>query len=200
MGLPNVIGIYLAAGESRRMGRSKLSIPLPDGMVLGGYGLRRALSAGLTRTLVVTGPTHPLAWLPNHVERIHCSDAPEGMARSIRCGVKAAKAYDPDAVLIMLADQPWIQSDMIDQLILTYEMDRGLDYVAYSDEGVSKPPVLFDRRMFDPLERLDGDQGARSILQASGWHGKLLTAPNSEAFLDIDTEEEFLAFLTSKGG
>ncbi|WP_248925146.1 nucleotidyltransferase family protein [Paenibacillus hamazuiensis] len=60
----NVIGIYLAAGQSSRMGTAKLSLELPDGRRLGTLALAEALLSRLAGIVAVTRPGQRLDWWP----------------------------------------------------------------------------------------------------------------------------------------
>lgn len=73
-------------------------------------------------------------------------------------------------------------------------------FIAAEYEGILRPPVLFDSSMFPELLRLEGDAGARKIIQgkgsgqgmAFGWH-------DATSFLDIDTQDDYTSISCGKG-
>ncbi|CAM2901045.1 nucleotidyltransferase family protein [Paenibacillus sediminis] len=190
----NVAGLILAAGKSSRMGKDKLSIRLSNGRCIGEYAVREALRSSLDHIYVVTkGIEHPIWLISLHNDMedaskltiVPCAEAERGMAFSIRGGMKRVLSEQADAVMIILADQPHINAQMIDQIIQSYMRDSKLDFVAASDNDVAKPPVLFPKHMYKSLMVLEGDQGARKLLQSSHFHGRLINFP-AHYFVDVD--------------
>lgn len=60
---PYLIGVFLAAGKSRRMGQNKLALPL-KGENIGSLSLKTALSSRLDHVLVVERTEHAsLEWI-----------------------------------------------------------------------------------------------------------------------------------------
>lgn len=59
-----VVGVYLAAGSSRRMGTAKQSLEMAEGVRLGGVALLKALHSELHSVVVVVRVGDPLDWLP----------------------------------------------------------------------------------------------------------------------------------------
>ena len=66
-----VIGIYLAAGDSRRMGTNKLLLDI-GGIPLGSLALQAALESKVHQVLVITKRDDRLTWIVPHLfkERI----------------------------------------------------------------------------------------------------------------------------------
>ncbi|MFK7696245.1 NTP transferase domain-containing protein [Paenibacillus sp. HJGM_3] len=102
--------------------------------------------------------------------------------------------------MILLADQPLITAEMLNQLLDRFnaglESDEGLRYVASASGNVLSPPMLFSREAFPDLLRLKGDSGAKPIL-----HGMTgITVEHQEAALlcDIDCRAEYEAYVCFK--
>ena len=113
----------------------------------------------------------------------------EGMASSIRTGLKAAalESAGPDSVVIMLCDQPLITADRLDQLVKLHHSEaRGI--VASEYAGTLGVPALFCRRYYRALNSLEGDQGARKIIVKHGNDVARIELP--EAALDVDRLED----------
>ncbi|MDF2960826.1 MAG: xanthine dehydrogenase [Paenibacillus sp.] len=114
-----------------------------------------------------------------------------GMAHSLHAGLDAAVEREaPDAIIVLLADQPFIHERMINRLIETFEADLTLDYVASGDQGIPKPPVLLASSMFGALRKLQGDEGARKLLMKPGFRGLVLEEQDPWCFADLDTPED----------
>jgi molybdenum cofactor cytidylyltransferase len=87
--------------------------------------------------------------------------ADKGMAASIITGVQAS--LNSSGWLIALADMPWIKTQTIQ--ILLQELSKGASLVAPFYKGQRGHPVGFSSQWLDQLMQLQGDAGARAILQ-----------------------------------
>ncbi len=192
----NIIGIYLAAGESRRMGRDKRYLPYRQ-LPLGSLALNEALQSELSQVIVVTRKEDSLDWLqcksPGKWSRVDCLRASEGQGFSIQCGLKKAIKAKADAVMILLADQPFINREVINSLIDSYKKDPGCFYIAAGMRQIPMPPVLFSSECFPYLQKLKGDQGARKIIRGELFtKGKIIEFHEPLLFFDVDTEEDYV--------
>ncbi|MCM3125247.1 MULTISPECIES: NTP transferase domain-containing protein [Bacillaceae] len=191
----NIIGIYLAAGESKRMGRDKRYLPYHQ-LPLGSVALNEALESHLDHTIVVTRTEDSLDWLkcktlPIKWSRMDCLRANDGQGLSIQCGLKKAIEAKADAVMILLADQPFINREVINILIDSYKKEPGCFYIAAGKRQIPMPPVLFSSECFPYLQKLKGDQGARKILRGELFNkGKIIDFHDPLLFFDVDTEED----------
>jgi molybdenum cofactor cytidylyltransferase len=154
---------------------------------------RMALAARCAPVFVVVGAeagavTREIEDLP--IEVVENAHWTEGIGGSIRAGVAAAAAAQspPDAVLIMLADQPAVTAALLDQLVAASEAaPAGL--VACEYAGTLGVPALFARRHFDALCRLSGDRGGKALLAA---HAEAVSrVPFAPAAIDLDTPEDY---------
>ncbi len=183
---PFISAVVLAAGASTRMGRPKLALP-----VRGVPMIRRAAQAALgsrCREVIVVLGTHAGVYRPLldglDVRIVENPDPAEGMGSSIRVGVGTI-APDAAGAVILLADQPFVTSEMIDRLIETAATEQRR-IVASAYRGTVGPPVYFQRALFLELLVLEGDRGARSVIEAHPTEG--LALPLDEALVaDIDT-------------
>ncbi|MGE6257714.1 nucleotidyltransferase family protein [Heyndrickxia sporothermodurans] len=191
-----IISVYLAAGQSKRMGSHKLSLPLGT-VCLGSVALKTILQTDIDFTIVVTNPLDELTWISPSLEEdkrwctISCPDAWKGQAYSLRFGVEQAMLLQADAVIICLADQPFITINIINQLILTYRSNQNLEIVAAGFENIPRPPILFSKRIFSKLLLLEGDKGARELLK-SNRQLATLAFHNPLSFFDIDNKRDYI--------
>jgi len=180
------------------MGRPKLSLELSAGNSLGGAALTQLASCGLDPLVVVVRADDPLDWLPEPPAGApawrteSCFTSSLGLSFSLRCGLNAVLPHRPDAVLVALADQPFIRAEDVRRLVEAMEREPGLHYAASGNGGAAMPPSLFSKAAFPALERLDGDQGARTIFGSSEFKGVVLDMERPGFFADADTEADFL--------
>ncbi len=190
----NIIGIYLAAGESKRMGMDKRYLPYHQ-LPLGSIALNEALESQLNHTIVVTRTEDSLDWhqckSSEKWSRVDCLRASDGQGFSIQCGLKKAIKAKADAVMILLADQPFIKREVINILIDSYKKEPGCFFIAAGKRQIPMPPVLFSSQCFPYLQKLQGDQGARKIIRGKLFNkGKIIDFHDPLLFFDVDTEED----------
>ncbi len=190
VGEPSVSAILLAAGGSTRMGRPKLALP-----VAGTPMIRRAVQAALSSTcrevIVVLG-MHAEIYGPLldglAVRIVENPDPEEGMGSSIRVGVEAVSP-DAQGLVLLLADQPFVTAEVIDRLIETALADHRR-IVASAYHNTVGPPAYFHRALFLDLLTLEGDRGARSVIEAYPKEGVALPLPEGIA-VDIDSPSDY---------
>ncbi len=172
-----IAGIVLAAGLSRRMGQAKVLLAL-EGRPVVRHVAERLLAAGLAPVIVVAGTEHLAigAALAGLAVELVVNPHPEtGQASSIRVGIGALPPAT-QAALIALGDQPFVTREII--LVLLAALERtGKAIIAPRYREGRGNPVLFAREVFPELERLSGDQGARSVVERD---------PSRVALVDLD--------------
>jgi molybdenum cofactor cytidylyltransferase len=120
-----------------------------------------------------------------------------GQASSLRAGLRTVRA-DAAAVVFVLGDQPLQSSTVITGVIEAYRAGAGPIVVPRYRDGRGNP-VLFDRSLFDQLEALEGDQGARPLLRDQPHLVHEVAFPDRLMPLDIDTWEDYRAVLRAAG-
>ena len=172
--------IILAAGASRRLGSPKQLIRLGAETLLE-RTVRVALEAGLHPVYGVVAPDLLLDPVPPGMILVVNHQAAEGMAASIRAGLRALQSGgqpSPGAV-ILACDQPAVTAAHLQALA------QGLnDVVASRYAGRQGVPAYFPARVFAELLSLQGDLGARDLLQTATAVDLPLGA------LDVDTVED----------
>jgi molybdenum cofactor cytidylyltransferase len=191
--MPTIGLILLAAGGSTRLGTPKQLLQY-DGKTL----LRRAAETALTSTCrpiqVVLGASAeqcvlelrdlPLSTVVNEAWV-------EGMGSSLRLGLEtllSASPAPPDAVIVMLCDQPLLTVGILDALAEAYATISS-PIIASQYGEVSGVPALFDRSLFPELLHLSGAQGAKQII---GRHAdQMHQVPFPDGAVDIDTAADY---------
>lgn len=195
-----IVGVYLAAGKSTRMGTNKLALPL-SGTTLGSKALLTAIQSELDHVIVLESSIAPLnTWidpsLENNQEKwsvVRCDAADLGQSHSIVCGVKKAAEIGADGIVIMLADQPFLSVSLINGLVSAFRNEtKRLMFVASNFNNDIHPPILFSKQCFPFLMKLNGDTGAKKLIK-SGYLGEGLSIAHDVAlnFFDIDSPQDY---------
>jgi molybdenum cofactor cytidylyltransferase len=197
--------IILAAGASSRLGQPK-QLLLFEGETLLNRAVRVALETNCRPVIVVLGAHAETlqAELAATQARVVCNQGwNEGMSSSIRCGLQALEASDRqtiEAAILMLCDQPFITSDIIERLVETFLEHRSLLVVSeYETDGVKTRgvPALFSRPLFAELMELSGAAGAKRVIAQHEKEATIIAMP--EAAFDVDTADDYLALNNSSG-
>ena len=177
--------VVLAAGASTRFGSAK-QLAAIAGVPMLQRVVERALAVVDQSVTVVLGAqaqiiAATLSHLP--VSIVICQDWSEGMAASIRTGIRRLPGHC-DAALLLLADQAAVSSVDLRRLVETWRGNPQAVVAAQYNEGCGVP-AIFPRDQFPQLLALRGTHGARSLLRQCAV--TLLTVPMPNAALDIDT-------------
>jgi molybdenum cofactor cytidylyltransferase len=189
-GSARIGGIVLAAGESRRMGRNKLLLPL-GGEPLVRRACRRGLAAGLDPLIVVLG--HESERVREALTGLGCrfilnAEVGGPMSGSLHCGLKALPA-DAEGAVVMLADMVNVTEQMLRTILLSAQASPAL-LVCSRYAGTLAPPVLFRRALFDELYAASGEHCGRAVVEHHREHAIYVDWPGA-ALVDVDTPEEF---------
>jgi molybdenum cofactor cytidylyltransferase len=186
MAYANIAVALLAAGQGKRFGGDKLSAEL-DGVPLGlrtagiladiGFGYMFAVCKDASLTSDLTG-------LGFHI--LH-NDMPDmGQSHSLHIAVRAAQQTSVQALLVCLADMPFVTAAHIANIIAKANKHDGI--IASHNGTRAMPPALFPRSRWPQLLNTKGDAGARSLL-VDALHIK---AP-PQTLIDIDTAPDLAA-------
>jgi molybdenum cofactor cytidylyltransferase len=196
--------IVLAGGAGARFGGAKLTAPWRTGALIDG-ALAAAFAAPVRSVILVTGAddnvapaAEALARRLGHFPRlriVHAVDHAEGMAATLRAGVRAL----PDnavGAFVFLGDMPLVPHGILSKL--AEALAAGAPAAAPTFEGKRGHPVLFGATLFSALDALSGDEGARSVLARAGV--ALLETDEPGVLFDIDTKEGLAGAAQEPGG
>lgn len=177
-------GILLAAGASRRFGADKLTQRLPDGEQVAVRACHNLLSS-TDKVLAVVRPNSPvLAGQLQDLgaEIVVCSAAESGMGTSLAFAIRACP--HASGWVIALADMPWIMPTTIEKI--ANELRTGAKIIAPCWQGQRGHPVGFSKIFGSELAQLQGDKGAKSLLQTHIQQLKLIDCNDPGVLQDID--------------
>ena len=197
---PRVAVIVLAAGRSTRMGGPNKMLADANGQPLVVHAVKAALASQAVEVVVVLGhmadqvkaaivqavPTSRLRFVIN-------PDFAEGLSTSVRTGI-AALGKDIDAAIVQLGDMPGVNSALLDRLMAAFSPVEGRSICVPTVAGKRGNPVLWDRRFFPEIAKVEGDTGAKHLI---GEHVDLVCEvemTGEAAITDIDTPEALAAW------
>jgi molybdenum cofactor cytidylyltransferase len=190
-----VSAVVLAGGMSRRMGVPKQLLCI-EGKSLLEHTLANVRASAVHEIILVLGfaaDEIEKEISPQGLKITRNESYQQGMGTSLRTGLAAV---DPQstAALIILADQPFVQTATLDRLIEFHGSSKPAaarsQIVIPTYRGFRGNPVLLDRTVFPELQGLSGDMGCRAIF---GDHtGGIYRLPVDDAgiLLDIDSPED----------
>jgi len=160
-----VSAILLAAGKSSRMGKLKQLMPLGESTMLE-QTLDNLLGSKAAEVIVVLGykaeevmkrlSGKPIKVVVNPLYR-------KGMSTSIAAGLKFVDSQS-QAVMLTLADQPYVDSPTINRLIDAFSSDKK-GIVIPTHQGQRGHPLIFAKKYQAQLYDLSGDIGGREIIK-----------------------------------
>lgn len=190
--------IVLAAGRSTRMGTPKQILPWGNTTLLGEV-VRRLEQCALAEVVVVTGAAREAveASLINTSARcvFNPDYASSEMARSLQVGLRAI-ASTTSAVVVVLADQPQIESAVIDAVRHRWR-ETLAPIVAPTHHGQRGHPTLFDRAAWPTVFQLPDYANPREALRAHSV--ELVPVATDSIFLDLDTPAEYARAQAAQG-
>lgn len=192
---PAVAAILLAAGQARRMGGPHKLLAEFDGVPLVRRSAETLRAADLASIAVVTG--HRQAEVSQALHGLDLNillnpDYATGMASSLVCGFSDPDVAAADGVLVMLADMPAVTSGDLDRLISAFRDAGGHSVVRSVHLGKRGNPIILPRETYAAVLRLEGDVGARAIVENSGLDVVDIDIGPS-AHIDVDTPEAVIA-------
>ncbi|MEK1874656.1 MAG: molybdopterin-binding/glycosyltransferase family 2 protein [Rhizobium altiplani] len=188
-----LVTVILAAGQARRMGEGGPHKLLAEfgGVPLIRRSVMTAIDSRSASVIVVTG--HRKSEIESALSGLdvtiaHNPDYASGMASSLATGFSVEHARDADGILVMLADMPGVSSDDLDKLMAAFRHSGGQSITRAVSRGKRGNPVILPKSLFDAVLRLEGDVGARHIIETSGVPVVDIDIGDA-AHLDVDTPE-----------
>lgn len=186
--MKSLYAVVLAAGQASRFGSTK-QLAVFEGQPLVTRAIRSAERVCGPQSILVTGKD----W-----ENVASASAPldgfmiynpryrDGMASSLAQGIRSIRDV-ADGVLLLLADQPLVSDEHLRALITAFTAAPD-SICASAYAGTRGPPVIFARRYFAELIELQGDRGAKAVIESN--IDQVITIPCENAAVDIDTPDD----------
>lgn len=187
-----ISAIIPAAGESKRMGRPKMSLPWGNETVL-----TRVVSifknAGVEDVVVVTGGAREQVerLLANvEVRTIYNEDyARGGMLSSVQCGMRML-GRQTQAALIGLGDQPQVRERTV-RMVCEAFLETKSNIVVPSFQMRRGHPWLVARPLWEGVLKMKPPQSLRDFLSACQAEVHYVNVDDPNVLADLDTPEDY---------
>ena len=184
----HIAAILLAAGAGTRFGGEKLLHPLNDGVAIAAHAARNLLAATPDVIAVVRWGDFPLY---DMLEQEGCQvtmfqGAARGMGASLAHGV--AQARGADGWVVALADMPRVPADVIKKIVAALEGGAVVAAPVFRQERGH--PVGFGAALREELLALDGDQGARAVVERHRDSAQLIECDDPGILFDVDRKSD----------
>lgn len=186
----NIAIVILAAGSSSRMGNiTKQLIKYKDESFLR-ISVKKALNLS-NNVYVILGHDYDKCkeeLREFNINIVKNDDYIDGLSTSLKKAIEATKDYE--RTLIILCDQPFIPQNHLKNLI-DFDTKK---IVATKYKGIEgfNVPAIFPNRYYNEILKLQGDKGAKSILNSNDIDFIEL---EKSFCIDIDTIDDVAKFL-----
>jgi molybdenum cofactor cytidylyltransferase len=187
-----ISAILLGAGESKRMGVDKLSLPWRRRTVLE-HCFETLLQSEVQEIVVVLGPRNKRVkdrFQGGKAKVVVNPYSKRGMSTSIRMGLQAVHP-DSAGILIALGDHPFLKTRTINALIRIFDQG-GEGIIIPSFQGRMGHPVIFHKRYRKELLNLRGDVGGRTVVDRHPEAVKVVRVKSEGVVKDVDTWQDYV--------
>lgn len=180
----------LAAGRSSRMhGPNKLLAEF-DGKSLIRRVAEAVTSSRVDATHIVLG--HQRDRIAAALDGLDMAfidnpDYADGLSTSLKA---AERALPPEVngLLVVLGDMPGVTANAVDAMLDAFARAGGQAIIRATDSGKRGNPVLLPRALFAEIERIEGDTGARHLVEGASLP-VIDVELGAAASLDLDTQD-----------
>jgi molybdenum cofactor cytidylyltransferase len=184
--------LLLAAGFSRRFGSTKQMHSLPSGNSIISSSIKALQASGCDFVVVIRNDDNILSSHLDtlNVEVIKVTHAKNGLSSVIAEATSKLNLADIEWLGICLGDMPYIKPCTFSELTAhtsttTIVRPRYLAKCGH--------PVLFGSKYFDELKSLEGDLGAKIIIQAHPTALNIVDVQDAMVLHDIDKASDIIS-------
>ncbi len=194
---PTIAAIILAAGQSRRMGKTNKLLADIDGLPMVRHAVQSAVSSVAAPVVVVTGHegSKVRAALEGlDVTFVENSDFADGLSTSLRAGISVL----PDGIdgaVVALGDMPMVEPSHVNRLISAFDLEEGRTICVPVTRGKRGNPVLWGAGYFDEMASIKGDVGAKHLMGLYAEAVCEVEVADDAVLTDIDTPAALKEFV-----
>jgi len=186
-----ISAILLAAGESKRMNGENKLIKKIYGKPLIEHSVKNILESPIDELIIITGHQSKLVKSilskNKKIKFFFNNDYKTGMASSIKIGLNNL-SEKTEAFFICLGDMPMVNSDIYNQLI-KFRNKKDIIIPIYNNQQGN--PVLFSISMKDKIKTVEGDVGAKRIIDMNKDKILFCKTNNISVTRDFNTKDSF---------
>ena len=193
---PAIAAVVLAAGKSSRMAPHNKLLTAVDGALMVQRAVDAALESQAKPVIVVVGHDGAkvrAALAGRDIAVVENPDYAEGLSTSVRAGVEKLRGATLDGAVFLLGDMPRVKAAHIDRLIAAYNPVEGRSICLPTHRGKRGNPVLWSAKFFPEMAAIDGDKGARALLNAHGDEICEVEMSDDGVLIDVDTPDALAA-------
>jgi molybdenum cofactor cytidylyltransferase len=184
-------GIILAAGASKRMGKPKMLLPFGFSTVIESVVIQSAMS-DTDETIVVLGANANKIQdqLGDYaIKTVENKAWEDGMLTSVQAGINTLPE-DASAALVMLGDQPMVNSEVINKVIEAYrKSEKSLLVATYN--GKRGHPLMIGKKYFREILDFSTEKSLKDILGLYPDDIEDVAIEDDAILRDIDTEKDY---------
>ena len=185
--------IFLAAGQSKRLKFENKLIKFYKKEPLINHSLKALHQSKVNKVIIVLG--HQKNKVKKVIKKnkknifIYNKNYRKGMASSIKTGLKRVSKNDK-GFLVVQSDMPFIKSSEINKI---YNSIKSKKYLVYALKYKNKVgnPIGFDISIIKKFKRIEGDVGAKFMVQRLKKETKFIKISNLKSFKDFDKVSDF---------
>jgi molybdenum cofactor cytidylyltransferase len=191
-----ITAVILAAGQSRRMGKPKINLPWKNTTVLGAI-VEILFESGIVDIVIVTGeaPVHGL--VEQEGLRLYFIKNPRaaesGMLVSLQIGLRQVKSH-MDAVMVVLGDQPQIESKVVQALVREFSNKKG-SIIVPSFRMRRGHPLIIGKPFWENLLSLPSEKSLRDFLDSQIQKTIYVNVDSESILQDLDTPDDYAQYL-----
>jgi molybdenum cofactor cytidylyltransferase len=192
-----ILAVVPAAGQSTRMGRPKLALPLGDRTVIE-HVVAALRAGGAEHVVVVIGP-HVSELVPlaegAGAEVCRLAEPTADMRTTVEHGLRWLEAHfaprPDDAWLLSPADHPALDPDVVRALCDVYLRDPSQSILIPTHAGRRGHPALIAWRHVEGIRSLPADRGINAYLREHAAEVCEVPVPSPGVLCDLDTPEDY---------
>lgn len=182
--------VLVASGLSRRFGRKDKMMASLGGLPLVEHAASTIASLPPLTQVAVCPASRPEIGerlIDRFVIAVNKKPS-QGLGHSIALGAQIALQFKPDAIMVCMADMPFIEPWLLERMAAQLQEGRA-DIIHAGAQGRPHPPTIFGKACFEQLAALDGDDGAKSLMRSDALRIAAFNAPAPLLF-DVDTRDD----------
>jgi molybdenum cofactor cytidylyltransferase len=191
-------GIILAAGMSKRFGKTKQLHELGGSTILS-MVIDASIKSDLDVIVLVLGHESEAIkaslgsrLIEPRLTTVINPDYALGMSTSLQRGLTEVKDRVP-SIMVLMGDQPLISHETINRILQAFR-SAGKDICIPVFKGKNMQPVCISSRFYDEIFNVTGDMGARKVIRDNPDAILSLEMDEEDGFIDIDSKEDLEIF------